>query len=75
MNIERLVEMANDIGHFFEAEPDHALAVAGIENHLRKFWEPRMRRQIIAHAEAGGTGLEAPVLEAIRRLAADAAAA
>ncbi len=70
MNVERLVEMANDIGHFFSAEPDHAVAVAGIENHLRKFWEPRMRRQIIAHVEAGGAGVEAPVVEAIRRLAA-----
>ncbi len=68
MNVEKLVEMANDIGHYFKAEPDHEAAVAGIENHLHKFWEPRMRRQIIAHADAGGEGLEPSVLEAIRRL-------
>lgn len=68
MNVGRLVTMANDIGHYFRAEPDHEAAVAGIQNHLRKFWEPRMRRQIIAHVEAGGDGLEAPVIEAVRKL-------
>ena len=46
MNVERLVAMVNDIAAFFagEAGPDAPAAVA---NHLRRFWEPRMRRQII----------------------------
>ena len=34
MNIERLVRMANDIGNFFKAEPDHAMAVDGVAQHL-----------------------------------------
>ena len=45
MNHERLVAMVNDISAFFTAEagPDAPAAVA---NHLRRFWEPRMRAQI-----------------------------
>ena len=47
MNVERLVAMVNDIAAFFAAEagPGAPAAVAG---HLRRFWDPRMRSQIIA---------------------------
>ena len=58
MSTERLVQMANDIGHFFAAEPQRADAIAGIANHIQRFWDPRMRRQILAHLQAGGEGLE-----------------
>jgi len=58
MSAERLVQMANDIGHFFAAEPQRADAIAGIANHIQRFWDPRMRRQILAHLQAGGEGLE-----------------
>ena len=71
MNVERLVEMVNDIANFFHSEPDHAAAVAGIAGHLRKFWEPRMRRQIIAHwRDHHGEGLSDLAREAVERLAA-----
>ena len=30
MGVERLVAMANDIGHYFAAEEDRTVAVAGI---------------------------------------------
>ena len=58
MSTERLVQMANDIGHFFAAEPQRSDAIAGIANHIQRFWDPRMRRQILAHLQAGGEGLE-----------------
>jgi len=58
MSTEHLVQMANDIGHFFAAEPQRADAIAGIANHIQRFWDPRMRRQILAHLQAGGEGLE-----------------
>ena len=51
MQIETLVKMANQIGAFFEAMPDHAEAVDGIADHLRKFWEPRMREALIAQID------------------------
>ena len=57
MNIEHLVHMANQIEDFFRSEPDRNAAIEGITTHLKRFWEPRMRRAIIAHVAAGGAGL------------------
>ena len=68
MNIERLVHMANDIGNFFKAEPDHAQAVEGVANHIRRFWDPRMRKEILAYAEGGGEGMMELVREAVLKL-------
>jgi formate dehydrogenase subunit delta len=68
MSAERLVQMANDIGHFFAAEPKRADAVAGIAGHIQRFWDPRMRRQILAHLQAGGVGLEDLPREAVASL-------
>lgn len=53
MDIAKLVRMANQIGTFFQAMPDHAEALEGIALHLQKFWEPRMRREFLAALEAG----------------------
>jgi formate dehydrogenase subunit delta len=73
MRIERLVTMANDIGDYFATRPDPETVIEGVADHLRRFWDPRMRRQLVAHVEqTGGEGLHAPVAEAIRRLAARA---
>jgi formate dehydrogenase subunit delta len=57
MDITHLVKMANEIGAFFESEPDPADGARAVSNHLRRYWEPRMRKAIVAHAAAGGTGL------------------
>ena len=56
MSVADLVRMANDIGRFFEAEPKRADAVAAVADHLRRFWDPRMRRQILAHVQGAGPG-------------------
>jgi formate dehydrogenase subunit delta len=69
MDVSRLVAMANDIAAFFDAEGDAAAAVEGVRTHLSKFWEPRMRREIRLHVEAGGAGLTATAKEAVRGLA------
>jgi formate dehydrogenase subunit delta len=74
MDIDYLVRMANDIGTFFASEPDPQVASAAILNHLKRFWDPRMRAQIIAHYdEAHSEKLEGPVLNAVKMLAAEAA--
>ena len=66
MDTGKLVKMANDIGRFFEADSDRAAALEGIANHLSKFWEPRMRRELLGYVEqTGGTELRPLVLEAI----------
>jgi formate dehydrogenase subunit delta len=69
MNIERLVDMVNDIANFFASEPDHPVAIVGVATHLKRFWEPRMRKQIIAHLEAGGHGLSDLGREGVQELA------
>jgi formate dehydrogenase subunit delta len=64
---DKLVMMANQIGKFF-APQRQADPAAAIADHLKKFWDPRMRAAIVAHLEAGGDGLEDPVRQAVRRL-------
>ena len=64
---QHLVQMANDIGNFFRAEPVREDAVAGIANHIAKFWTKRMRQKLAAHGERG---LDELPREALRRLAA-----
>jgi len=68
MNIDHLVRMANDIGNFFKAEPDHAQAVDGVASHIKRFWEPRMRKEILAYVDNGGSGLMDLVREAVLKL-------
>ena len=68
MNIELLVTMANQIESFFRAEPERAVAIDGIATHLKRFWEPRMRKAIVAHVAAGGAGLGELAKAAVQRL-------
>jgi len=69
MSPDKLVYMANQIGKFF-ASQGRQQAVAGTADHIKKFWDPRMRAAIFAHLEAGGAGLDPEVREALERLAA-----
>ena len=67
MDIHHLVKMANDIGSFFESEPDLTKGAQGIATHLRNFWDPRMRREIFAYLDMkNGAGLRELVLQALR---------
>ncbi len=70
MDLDNLVHMANRIGAFFAAQPDRDEALAGIADHLKKFWDPRMRTQILAVLDGadGGeaSGLSEIVLAALR---------
>jgi formate dehydrogenase subunit delta len=71
-HIENLIKMANDIGSFFAAEPDRQLAIHSIADHLKRFWEPRMRAAIIDHNRQGGVGLSELVRAALQELSDDA---
>ncbi len=67
MDADNLVQMANHIGEFFEAMPDRAEARAGVAAHIRRYWEPRMRRALGEHLAAqAGAGLTPLVREALR---------
>ncbi len=65
---ERLVMMANQIGKFFASQRAEDPSL-GIADHLRKFWDPRMREAITAHLRAGGEGLLPDVRLAVEKLA------
>lgn len=56
MDAHHLVAMVNEIAAFFTAE-DPGKAAENVANHLRRYWDPRMRKQIVAHAAEGGEGL------------------
>jgi formate dehydrogenase subunit delta len=67
MSPDRLVYMANQIGAFFKSQGP-GKAVPGIAEHIRKFWDPRMRKTILAHLDAGGSGLDPSVRDALETL-------
>lgn len=67
MHADNLVRMVNQIGTFFEAMPDRAVALEEMAQHIRRFWEPRMRQQLMSHVDQGGEGLGLMAQEAILR--------
>ena len=67
MSPEKLVHMANQIATFFRSQPgtDQADRVA---QHLRDYWDPRMRAEIAQIAQRPESGLSALAREAVLRL-------
>ncbi|MEQ1598256.1 MAG: formate dehydrogenase subunit delta [Methylotenera sp.] len=66
MQTETLIKMANQIGDFFEAEPNITQAQLDIAQHLNRFWTKDMRNQIAAHVKGkSGAGLHSQVISAI----------
>lgn len=68
MNPQRLIAMANDIAAFFNAEADKEAAAEQVANHLRKFWDPRMRENIRRVVQKNSVDLSALALSGVRRL-------
>jgi len=69
MDNDNLIKMANNIGAFFKSEPDREQAVKGVEQHIRNFWEPSMRKAIVEYVQQGGTELLDIVSEAVLHIA------
>lgn len=59
---DRLVHMANQIAVNLATDPDPVSAIA---EHIRTFWDPRMKQMIKSH---DGTGLTETAAAAINRL-------
>jgi formate dehydrogenase subunit delta len=63
-----MLHKANVIAAFFAGYP-HDEAAAGIANHIRMYWVPRMRAQLIDYVEAHGSeGLHELVPDAVSLL-------
>ncbi len=67
MGIDLMVHNANQIALYFAGFPREE-AIAGVTDHLQKFWEHRMKQQISEYIARGGAGLHELVLEAVKRL-------
>ena len=61
------VRLANDIAVQFHHLPPGEAAKA-IANHMRMFWDPRMRTDLLTRAETDSTDLDPLVLDAVRLL-------
>src|SRR5271170_5771980 len=70
-DIQHLIQMANDIGAYFAGYSDRGEAVEEIANHLRNFWEARMRSEIVDYVENGGDDLSELVREAVSLIATE----
>jgi formate dehydrogenase subunit delta len=66
MNRDRMLHDANQIALFFGSYPREE-AIAGIADHLKKFWAPRVRREIEEYVEQGG-GLNELAVAAVREM-------
>ena len=72
MDVNKLVQMANQIGSFYAGMPDRERALLDIANHIRRFWAPRMRKELLQHVdEQGDTDLIEIVRETVRTQRAD----
>ena len=69
MNVDKLVRMANQIAANFDYDGNHDKAVAGIVDHLSRFWTPAMLSGIVEHARSGPTGLTEIAEQAVAVLA------
>lgn len=67
MKPEHMVHMANQIAGFFAAYPREQ-AIDGIADHIKKFWEPRMRKALFEYVDQGGAGLQELVLASVKKL-------
>jgi formate dehydrogenase subunit delta len=79
MNIDLLIKMANEIGGFFSGTTDPGQASADVATHLKRYWDPRMRKQIVAYYEerqgAGLTEVARGGVEILKKQAEAASAA
>jgi formate dehydrogenase subunit delta len=75
MNIDHLIKMANEISSFWEGELGEDKAANDVATHLRRYWEPRMRAQMIQYLEERqGAGLSDVAKQAVTILASQAKA-
>jgi formate dehydrogenase subunit delta len=61
---EKLAYMANQVAKFFAAQGEEK-AAKGVADHLRKFWNPDMRRDFLAAAAIGNLKLHPAVKAAL----------
>lgn len=69
MTDDDIIRMTRQIAGFFEPY-GHDATVDGIADHIRNFWDPRMRADLLLLAEKSTDNLQPSVIEAVKRLTA-----
>jgi formate dehydrogenase subunit delta len=69
MDVDKLVRMANQIAANFDYGTNEDLVVAGIADHLTRFWTPSMRAAIIEGHRKQLIDLSPLAARAVERLA------
>jgi formate dehydrogenase subunit delta len=72
MHAEYLVDMVNDIANFFVPASGAQQAPAEVAAHLKRFWEPRMLRQIVEVWRSGKGEFSEVARAAVALIAKDA---
>lgn len=68
MHTEYLIKMANQIGTFFESQPNREQALNDLAKHLQNNWEHRMRSNLLEYVDQqAGEGLLPIVVEAVAK--------
>ena len=67
MAVAAQVRLVNDVARHFQHLP-HDEAVAGVVEHVRSFWEPRMREQLLAAVDGADPFLDPLAVEAAAAL-------
>jgi formate dehydrogenase subunit delta len=67
MRADFTVHNVNQIALYFAGFPREE-AIEGVRDHISKFWERRMKDQLIDYIAHGGAGLHELVLEAVKRM-------
>jgi len=65
----KLVRMANQIADNFDYGSDKSKAVAGVLDHLVRFWTPDMKQSIVEQRQRGDIGLNGIADAAVLALA------
>ncbi len=68
MHRRNLIRMANQVAQFFDVYPEDQ-GSAEVAKHLRNFWDPRMRRQLLEYAGQPEDDMHPLVRRAVKSLA------
>jgi formate dehydrogenase subunit delta len=68
MDVNKLIRMANQIAANFDYGTDKERAIAGVLDHVTRFWTLDMKQAIVAYRQVGGDGLADVAAEAVNQL-------
>lgn len=68
VRVDKLVRMAQQIADNNSFTPDVDVVAAKVADHIQRFWDPRMKQQIIDYADSPEAQLSEVVSKAIGRI-------